>query len=145
MKVCYYLIKIFWCLAAGGPGRNVRLGAEVAGWWKRGGAPAGAEDGPCGIRPVLDLPAVPIPLRFLLFFKALCSAAFSAISILFSSPESSASSSAVYSATTPHPWSDRSAILINFCRSASGFLPFKGHTCFECLAARAYFGGPRSW
>ena len=38
--------------AAGSPGGNGRLGTEVAGWWKGGGAPAGAEDGPCGIRPV---------------------------------------------------------------------------------------------
>ena len=36
--------------AAGSPGGNGRLGTEVAGWWKGGGAPAGAED--CGIRPV---------------------------------------------------------------------------------------------
>ena len=51
------------------------------------------------------------------------SAVFSAFSILFSSSELSANSSAVYSATTLQPNSDLSAILINFCLSVNNFLP----------------------
>ena len=48
----------------------------------------------------------------------------SAFSRRFSSSLSSASSSAVYSATTPQPLAERSAIFMSFCLSAKRRVPF---------------------
>ena len=72
---------------------------------------------PLPLQPRFPLPLQPrFPLRHLLrFLEALLVVAI--ISERFSSSLSSASSSAVYSATTDHPFAKRLAILISFCRS----------------------------
>ena len=121
--------------AAGSPAINGRLGTAVAGWWKGGALVGGRAHLALGItassRPSDHTRHPSLPLRGLM----LCLPFGLLESLLVPRV------SAVYTATTPHPSSDQSAIFINFFRSASSCCPFFRHSRALVIAV-AEIGAP---